>query len=377
MLARAAAGVEVERGCGRRPRRPIVAATVAIWSAVACTRPWPIADEPTARSSPISSAAGIVLVAAPAIAGRPVEAEALGGRDQALARRAWRPAGRTPSCRTSRRPVQRAAARLPVGVLELDALQGRRGLRPGIVRGLATPASSAAVARDDLERRARAAAGPRRRSPRGRAPLRCAARIAAMPPNRPASAVTAASRPGVDRRRTAAPARARGARARGPARSVTAGRAGQPLSKTRSRPEIPTLASAGSRARGALSRCSAGSGRAADDLRRRQRGRGALLALRERRAVAGQQVRAAAWRLSRAGAHRPRVPGREGATLLARDRTVLAKGDDRASASLLAPQVVGQLGPIPPERRDELAALGVPPARRSASGASSGSSTTG
>jgi hypothetical protein len=53
-----------------------------------------------------------------------------------------------------------------------------------------------------------------------------------------------------------------------------------------------------------------------------------------------------------------RLPTR--ATLLARDRTVLAKGDDRASPSLLAPQVVGQLGPIPPERRDGLAALGVP-----------------
>jgi peptidoglycan glycosyltransferase len=53
-----------------------------------------------------------------------------------------------------------------------------------------------------------------------------------------------------------------------------------------------------------------------------------------------------------------RMPTR--ATLLARDRTVLAKGDDRASSSLLAPQVVGQLGPIPPERKEELAALGVP-----------------
>jgi penicillin-binding protein A len=53
-----------------------------------------------------------------------------------------------------------------------------------------------------------------------------------------------------------------------------------------------------------------------------------------------------------------RMPTR--ATLLARDRTVLAKGDDRTSTSLLAPQVVGQLGPIPPERREELAALGVP-----------------
>jgi penicillin-binding protein A len=53
-----------------------------------------------------------------------------------------------------------------------------------------------------------------------------------------------------------------------------------------------------------------------------------------------------------------RMPVR--ATLLARDRTVLAKGDDRATSSLLAPQVVGQLGPIPAERKEELAALGVP-----------------
>jgi cell division protein FtsI/penicillin-binding protein 2 len=47
-------------------------------------------------------------------------------------------------------------------------------------------------------------------------------------------------------------------------------------------------------------------------------------------------------------------------TLLARDRTVLAKGDDRASSSPVAPQVVGALGPIPPERREELMRLGVP-----------------
>jgi penicillin-binding protein A len=49
------------------------------------------------------------------------------------------------------------------------------------------------------------------------------------------------------------------------------------------------------------------------------------------------------------------------ATLLARDRTVLAKGDDRSSSSLVAPQIVGSLGPIPPERRAELTRLGVPP----------------
>jgi len=48
------------------------------------------------------------------------------------------------------------------------------------------------------------------------------------------------------------------------------------------------------------------------------------------------------------------------ATLLARDRTVLAKGDARGSSSPLAAQVVGQLGPIPPERKRDLTALGVP-----------------
>jgi peptidoglycan glycosyltransferase len=53
-----------------------------------------------------------------------------------------------------------------------------------------------------------------------------------------------------------------------------------------------------------------------------------------------------------------RMPPR--AALLARDKTVLAAGDARASTSALAPQVVGQLGPIPPDRRRELAALGVP-----------------
>jgi peptidoglycan glycosyltransferase len=53
-----------------------------------------------------------------------------------------------------------------------------------------------------------------------------------------------------------------------------------------------------------------------------------------------------------------RMPPR--GTLLARDKTVLAKGDDRASSSPVASQVVGQLGPIPADRRRELAALGVP-----------------
>jgi penicillin-binding protein A len=49
------------------------------------------------------------------------------------------------------------------------------------------------------------------------------------------------------------------------------------------------------------------------------------------------------------------------ATLLAHDKTVLAAGASRGSNSPLAPQVVGQLGPIPADRRAELQRLGVPP----------------
>ena len=64
---RAAAPASV--GTGRRPRSPIAAAIVAISSGVASTLPWPIALEPTARSSPISRAAGIVERAAPAAPG--------------------------------------------------------------------------------------------------------------------------------------------------------------------------------------------------------------------------------------------------------------------------------------------------------------------
>src|SRR3954452_2693436 len=45
----------------------MAAATIAICSVVACTRPWPMADAPTARSSPISAGDGIVVVAAPGI----------------------------------------------------------------------------------------------------------------------------------------------------------------------------------------------------------------------------------------------------------------------------------------------------------------------
>src|SRR5204863_881196 len=54
---------------GRRPPRAIAAAIEVICRTVAWTLPCPIAEAPTARSSPISFAPGIVLVAAPATSG--------------------------------------------------------------------------------------------------------------------------------------------------------------------------------------------------------------------------------------------------------------------------------------------------------------------
>jgi peptidoglycan glycosyltransferase len=54
-----------------------------------------------------------------------------------------------------------------------------------------------------------------------------------------------------------------------------------------------------------------------------------------------------------------RLPAR--AALLARDKTPLARGPERSSAlGTVATSIVGSLGPIPAERREELAALGVP-----------------
>ncbi|MDQ6914329.1 MAG: penicillin-binding transpeptidase domain-containing protein [Actinomycetota bacterium] len=54
-----------------------------------------------------------------------------------------------------------------------------------------------------------------------------------------------------------------------------------------------------------------------------------------------------------------RLPTR--GTLLTRDHKVLAKGDDRASdLSGIAPEILGELGPLPADRRDELRALGYP-----------------
>ena len=132
---------------GERPSSAIVAATFAICSAVAWTRPWPIADEPTARSSPISDACGIVLSAAPGMSERVVEAEALGQVDQphGAERRAERREDRV--ARDRERLRERAAAVLAVGVVELDAAQRSSTVAYGIrrLRGRRACASSAPV----------------------------------------------------------------------------------------------------------------------------------------------------------------------------------------------------------------------------------------
>ena len=61
---RAASRITV--GVRRRPPDATVWAITASSSGVASTRPWPIAVEPTARSSPISDAGGSVDICAPA-----------------------------------------------------------------------------------------------------------------------------------------------------------------------------------------------------------------------------------------------------------------------------------------------------------------------
>ena len=85
------------------PPAPIVAATSAICSGVASTLPWPIADEPTARSSPISRAARDRGARRALQARVLVEAELLGGLDELAPRRASRRAGRRRCCRSGRR----------------------------------------------------------------------------------------------------------------------------------------------------------------------------------------------------------------------------------------------------------------------------------
>jgi hypothetical protein len=95
-------GAGRQRGDRARPRWAIAAATTAICSALAWTLPCRFALEPTARSSPIVSAAGIVLVAAPSMPGGGVEPEPLGDVDELLGAELGAQ-GREDRCCTTRR----------------------------------------------------------------------------------------------------------------------------------------------------------------------------------------------------------------------------------------------------------------------------------
>ena len=190
---------------GRRPREPIVAATSPSAARVACTRPWPIAVEPTARSSPISPAAGIVLVAAPGDAGRLVEAEALA--PSPTSRRApelRRRAARRPSCRSRRRRARacrrttrrwRSASSTPSSVASVCDGIGRRGARRPAPRARAVSVTILNVEPGGCRpENAMPASGEDLAGARAAAPT--------TPPSRPASAVDrgAAGRCGDDRR---------------------------------------------------------------------------------------------------------------------------------------------------------------------------------
>ena len=94
------ASAAARRAAVRRSSPPIG----AICSGVASTLPWPIAVEPTARSSPISSRGGIVLArGAGDRRARSLKPKRSAVATSRLARRASRRAARTPSCRTRRR----------------------------------------------------------------------------------------------------------------------------------------------------------------------------------------------------------------------------------------------------------------------------------
>ena len=124
---RAGAAAEVKVGWGRRPPSAIVAATVAISSALACTSPWPIAVEPTSSWPWICAAGGSVLSTAPGDPGAVVEAVAFGRRHQARRAELGAERGEHGVARDRERQFERAAAFLAVGVVQLDAVERRVG----------------------------------------------------------------------------------------------------------------------------------------------------------------------------------------------------------------------------------------------------------
>ncbi len=224
----------------------IVAATPAIVSAVACTRPWPIALEPTARSSPISPAGGIVAVAAPGMPGSWSKPKR---RATSTSRSA--PTSAPRGANTELHDRAKAWTSVPPQYSPLSLSSSTPSSVADVVTGYSLsgrvlPSSSAAVAVMILKV-----------DPGGCSPLNAmpaAARIsplrgfiATTPPRRPASASTAACWTCSEIVVRTASAACGGwvPSSRSPASSTPPGRPRTWSSKIRSRPLTPTCASAG------------------------------------------------------------------------------------------------------------------------------------
>ena len=207
--------------------------------------------------------------------------------------------------------LQRAAARLAVGVLQLDALEHGRGLDGELGRGLATPASSAPdeVMILNVEP---GGWGAEEAMPASASTSPVLGRRTATPPKRPASASTAARwtsgsivvRTALPRCGSTGPARAR--------RRAARRRGGRPAaSNSRSSPVSPTSASCGTPRRSHSSARSGGRAEAAGDLGGQRAELGLVrLALRERRAVARQDVARGGMRRAASAARRAAGRGR-------------------------------------------------------------------
>ena len=231
---------------GRRPRPAIVAATHAICSAVACTLPWPIAEEPTASPSPISLAGGIVLVAAPGMPGSVLKPNC----SAVLTRRSgprrvpsgantelhecakdWRNVPPQDSPLAFSRSTPSRTAFVSTGYFEFTpaslcsstpASVTILNVEPGGCRPEKAIPASARIS----PVRGRTTATPPRRAPFATSAARC----------------TAGS---IDDRTAVAGRGCVRASTRLPARSSPPGRPATRSSKTRSRPEVPTRASSG------------------------------------------------------------------------------------------------------------------------------------
>ena len=248
-------------GATRRPRRPIVAATVASSSGVESTLPWPIADEPTARSSPISSAAGIVERAAPRGPGswlKPKRSAVL----TSCSAPSLAPSGAKTELQESAKdcrsvPPQDSPWAFWSSTPSIVAAVWTGNLAPG----LTTPSSSAPASVMILNVEP-GGWGAEKATPESPSTSPVVGFSTAMPPKRPASASTAARwMSGSIAARTSAPAFGSvRATTRAPARRMPPGVPDSRSSNSRSSPLSPTGAPSGTPRRASSSARSGGAG---------------------------------------------------------------------------------------------------------------------